>query len=338
MKSINNNRNSETKPKEIFNLRRIIKIFLFIVAASAIAILIVYKISDLINKKSLALQYEPRHFVNLNPASEIDVEKDDGVNVSFCRMAVAPTISPEKSLLLYKPFADYISKALGKQGELMLPVSYLETNNLLRYGRCDIAFGCTYHFILGARDFGLEMPAVPVINGSQEYYSFIITPTSSPAKTLLDLKNKRFASEDILSTTGWLYPAIWLHDHGKNPYDFFSEHLITGSMDNTILAVASGYIDGAAVGSIAYLNMPDDITSKIKIIQKSPPFGSPPVVINPKIDAKTKKQLLKLFLEMHLDKDGLKILSAIGIDQFVEPDESRYNTIREYSKILEAIQ
>ena len=42
--------------------------------------------------------------------------------------------------------------------------------------------------------------------------------------------------------------------------------------------------------------------------------------------------------EMHLDEDGRKILSAIGIDRFVEPDARRYNTIREYSKILEAIQ
>ena len=324
--------------EKIFRFRRIIENFILTCVGSVIAILIIYKVSEIIYQKLLTSRFQPQ-YVNLASHSDIGFEKvlkeDD---MSSFKIAVAPIISPESSLSLYAPLAGYIGKAIGKKGKLLFPSNYLETNNLIRYGQCDIAFGCTYHFVLGARDFGLELLTVPVIRGEQVYYSLIITPKSDTAKTLLDLKGKRFACEDIHSTTGWLYAAIWLNEHGENPFRFFSAHIITGSMDNTIRAVATGYVDCGAVGSIVYQNMPDEIIRKVKVIQKSPPFGAPPVVVNPKMAKETKNKILKAMLEMHNDPEGKKILSSIGIDRFVEPEEKFYDSIRRYVELLEAIE
>ena len=68
--------------------------------------------------------------------------------------------------------------------------------------------------------------------------SFIIVPADSKAQSLLDLRGKRFASCDIISQTGWIYPAIWLLQHGENPREFFAEHIICGSHDRALRAVA----------------------------------------------------------------------------------------------------
>ena len=43
-------------------------------------------------------------------------------------------------------------------------------------------------------------------------------------------------------------------------------------------------------------------------------------------------------LEMHNDPEGKKILSSIGIDRFVEPEEKFYDSIRRYVELLEAIE
>jgi len=88
---------------------------------------------------------------------------------------------------------------------------------------------------------------VPQIKGETTYQSFIVVPQSSSARTLLDLRGKRFASADIISATGWLFPAMTLMHSGEDPNRFFGDHVLTGSHDKSIQAVIDGFVDGAAV-------------------------------------------------------------------------------------------
>ena len=99
--------------------------------------------------------------------------------------------------------------------------TYSETNDLVRYQQCDIAIVCTYPFIRGEKEFGMQALVVPQINGETTYQSIILVPEASRARTILDLRGKRFASADIMSTTGWLFPAMLLMDAGENPRQVF---------------------------------------------------------------------------------------------------------------------
>ncbi len=253
-------------------------------------------------------------------------------NREVLRVAIAPVISPEESLNLYDGLVSLIAEQLGREPVLLQRSSYAEINSLLRHGYCDIAFVCSYAFVEGERDFKLTALAVPVIEGRTTYNSYIIVPVESTAQSLLDLKGMRFASADILSNSGWLYPKCWLQRHNQDPDNFFSEHLFSGSHDRSLRAVATGIVDGAAVDSIVYHYMLDDDPSlgeKIRIVTKSPPFGMPPIAANPDLDAAFRQRIIEVLLDLHKTEEGRKALQPLRIDHFIRPRKGLYDSVRQ---------
>lgn len=248
------------------------------------------------------------------------------------RIAIAPLMSPEKSLELYRDFVSFLGQRLQRTPVCLRRGSSAEVNELIKYNRCEMAVVCSCEFVRGEAEFGMEPLVVPEIDGDVTYHSLILVPSSSKANTLLDLRGRRFASGDVLSATGWLFPSIWLLDHGEDPEVFFGEHLLTGGHDRSVLAVASGYVDGAAVDSLVYEQMVQEdrsIGEKTRVILKSPPFGMPPVVVPRQLAPELKEQLRAVMLKMHTDPDGKKALAPLRIDRFVVPEDGLYDTVRE---------
>jgi phosphonate transport system substrate-binding protein len=273
-----------------------------------------------------------REWVSLKEGNEPAVASDaKSAYRHDIRIAIAPIVSPEKSMEMYAPFINYVGKRLERKPVALYRQTYSETNDLIRYRQCDIAIVCTYPFIKGERDFGLQVVAIPQINGEIAYQSVILVPAASPAKTLFDLRGKRFASADIISTTGWLFPAMLLMDAGENPNRFFGEHIITGSHDRSLQAVLDGFVDGAAVHGLVYSQIVAEDPStlkKVRVLAKSMPFGIPPVVAHPNLDPELKKQILSVLLSMHEDSEGKSILEKLRIDRFVEPGANLFASLR----------
>ena len=71
------------------------------------------------------------------------------------------------------------------------------------------------------------------------------------------------------------------HDAERYAEQFFLEHVQTGSHDRSVLAVARGYVDGAAVHSLVLDPMPEETRRAVRVVQKSPPYGVAPVVTAP---------------------------------------------------------
>jgi len=84
----------------------------------------------------------------------------------------------------------------------------------------------------GKKEFGLKPLVVPVAHGEPVYYSYIIVPKDSPAKTFEDLKGTRFAFSDPQSNTGKLVPTYMLAIRNETPDSFFSTYVFTYAHDN----------------------------------------------------------------------------------------------------------
>ncbi len=72
-----------------------------------------------------------------------------------------------------------------------------------------------------------------------------------------------------------------------------------------------------------------------RIINKSPPYGIPPIVVSKDIDPAIKEKLRSTLLHMHEDKRGREILQNIMIDRFSEANDSLYDSIREMKKVVD---
>jgi len=252
-------------------------------------------------------------------------------NIKPLRVAVASIVSPQGTLDSYSPLLKYLSAQLGRPVELVQRRTYQEVNNLIASGEIDMAFVCTRAYVVGHREFGMELLAAPQVDGQQVYYAYLIVPADSPYQTLEDLRGKVFAFTDPLSNTGYTYPVALLKSKGETPEHFFARYFFTYSHDNAIRAVAEGLADGASVDSIVYtyaIRRDPSLAARTRIIAKSRPFGMPPVVVSPKIRPQTKALLQSILLGMYEDPAGQEALTHLGFDRFVPVKDADYDSVR----------
>lgn len=247
------------------------------------------------------------------------------------RVAAAPVISPVEGYKAYAELAKYLSDYLDHPVEFVTRQSYAEVNLLMNSGDIDVAFVCTYAYVKGQRDFGMELVAAPEVGGRAEYASYIIVPRSSPVADFAHLKGKRFAFSDPMSMSGRLIPLYYLTQLNENAETFFSNHIFTYSHDKAIRAVAGGMVDAAAVDSLVYeafAKEHPEIIQRVKIIQKSESFASPPVVVRPNLDPGLKKKIQEVFLTMDQNAAGRKVLQGLNVDRFINISDDDYNSVR----------
>ncbi len=245
------------------------------------------------------------------------------------RVAVASVVSPKESYIYYNELLDYLSQKLGMRVELEQRKGYREVNKLVLDREVDLAFICGGAYVAASE--GMELLAAPTVYPEPVYYSYIIVPRNSTTRDFSQLRGARFAFTDPLSNSGRYYPVYLLARMNETPSTFFGSYIFTYGHDKSIFAVARGLVDGAAVDSLVwdYLNQTHpEITSKTRIIQRSPPFGIPPVVVPRNLNKTLKMKLRKTLLEMHHDPQGKRILSKIKVREFVPVNDSNYDSIR----------
>ena len=237
--------------------------------------------------------------------------------------------SPARTLVHFSELEAYLSAKLQRPVRLKQRRTYGEINELLAQAKIQMAFTCTGDYIAGRRQFGLDLLAVPIINGKVYYRSYIVVSKASKAKSLADLRGRIFAYTDPLSLTGYIYPAAKIRQMGYREKNFFHQVFYTESHDKSIEAVATGIADGAAVDSLifdALLAASDPAAVKLKVIERSEKFGMPPVVVSPNLDKDVRYKLLKVLLNMAKDPAGRKVLQKLGMDGFALPEPTLYRS------------
>jgi phosphonate transport system substrate-binding protein len=203
---------------------------------------------------------------------------------------------------------------------------------MLKDGRLEAAFVCSGPYVDGHAQFGLELLAAPQAYGKTVYHSYIIVPKDSPVRSFAELRGKRFAFTDPLSNTGKLVPTYMLARMNETPESFFKEFVFTKAHDKSIKAVAQQVVDGAAVDSLIweYLNATTpEFTAQTRILEKSPPYAIPPLVVPRGLAPELKERLREAFLNAHTDPQGREILAKMKIDRFVTIEDAAYDSVRE---------
>ncbi|NJD76886.1 MAG: phosphate/phosphite/phosphonate ABC transporter substrate-binding protein [Candidatus Methanoperedens sp.] len=278
---------------------------------------------------------KPEKKINLSMVQEPDIREGDPA----VKVAIGPVISPKESYIYYEEMIRYISIKINGPVKIIQRHTYQEINELIRNKEIEFAFICSGPYVEGNSDFGMKLLVVPQMYGRTTYNSYIIVPKNSSYNNFSQLRGKRFAFTDPLSSSGTLYPEYLLALINETPDSFFGKDengknnsFFTYSHDYSIIAVAEGLADGAAVNSLVYEYMKKtkpEIISKTQIIETSPAFANPPIVVPKEIDPFLEQRLKDIFINMEKDDKGREILSNIMIDKFVTINDSAYDTIRE---------
>ncbi|MBI5442790.1 MAG: phosphate/phosphite/phosphonate ABC transporter substrate-binding protein [Deltaproteobacteria bacterium] len=272
---------------------------------------------------------EPRRIELESARPAVEVAHPDARPVRF---AVGGMITPKEGMGYYRDFLRYIQEKIGTKVQYVDREGYAEINDMLRSSQLEVAFVCSGPYVYGHEQFGLELLAAPQAYGATVYYSYIIVRKESACRAFTELRGARFAFTDPLSNTGKLVPTYMLARMNETPASFFKEIIFTRSHDKSIKAVAQGIVDAASVDSLIWEYLAatsPELTAKTRILEKSPPYAIPPVVVRRDLAPELKEKLRQAILNAHADPKGQAILRKMRIDRFVVIPDSAYDSVRE---------
>lgn len=169
--------------------------------------------------------------------------------------AYTPVEDPAVYANVFKPFTDHLEKCVGKRTVYFPVQSNAAEIEAMRSGRLHFA-----GFSTGPTGFAVNMAgAVPFAAkglGSEVrgYNLLAIVKASSPFQSLADLKGRKVAHTSPSSNSGNLAPRVLFPERGLTPETDYKP-LMSGGHDKSVLGVASGDYDMAAVASDVFDRM-----------------------------------------------------------------------------------
>lgn len=216
--------------------------------------------------------------------------------------------------------------------------TYAQMNALIKDNKVDVAYVCNSSYTKLNKEKTGKLLAIPIVDGSDKYYSYIIAKKEMKAESILNFKGKIFAFTDPDSNSGTIAPQYFLYNNGVDIKTFFSSSIYTYEHGESIKAVVDGFVDGASVDSIVYSRFgekyPIDI-KKIKVIQKLGPFINSPIVVRSGIPQKQFSALQHSFSIMHLDPYGKTILKKLSLDRFDIPTDQDFSNVAKMVEVIE---
>lgn len=230
-----------------------------------------------------------------------------------------------------REWAEYLSARNGRPVRFVQRPTYWEIMKLLQTGDLDFAWICGGPFVQKRDPEFLKLLVVPVYRGKPLYHSLIIVHRDSPYQEMGDLEGRVFAYSDPQSNSGYLYPQTVLIDQGIRPDSYYRQTLFTFSHAETVEAVADRVADGGAVDSYIWeylwLTRPE-MVGRTRVIQRSPAFGFPPVVVRLDVDDEVVDRMTAALTGMDADPEGGKLLADFKLDGFRTFSSSLFDNIR----------
>ena len=274
------------------------------------------------------------------------------------KIVITAAFVSERGMPVYQKIADYISKKTNHEVNIISNLSYKHSDLLLDKGVVQVGFVCglpyTHKKLIGKQ----ELIAIPIIATQKgkfddtpgyekvpgKYYSYTIVRKDSNIKNWKMLKGKSYVYNDQESNSGYNMPRYKLIKLGAKSWeDYFKKIIVSGSHEESIRMVSEGIVDASSVDSLV-LDFDRHINEKsalnVKVIEALFPEGAgvPPVVMSMNTPVELRKKLKNVFLNMHKDEEGKKILADALLIRFDKPDDSNYDDIRLMEKAAKSVK
>lgn len=256
------------------------------------------------------------------------------------KMALVPSLDTKKLIIDGEKLADLLHKQTGLYYKVSVPTSYAAVISAMGAGNVDVGWLSPLPYVIAHDEYGVNVILTTVRNKSTKYFSAIIARTDTGINKLSDLKGKKFAYGDPVSTSGSIYPKHLIRTSGYNPEKFFSNVIYAGAHDKVVMAVYNKQVDGGAIyGGVVsdarekVVDTIPDVMKKTHVIAKSIEIPNDTVSVrkglSPQLTKKIRDGLMKVASS---DAGRIAVMSLYGIDGFVIAKDSDYDSVRKVAK------
>ena len=251
------------------------------------------------------------------------------------RVGLIPSEDAQAMMRASQQVMDQLAARTGLKVRPFVANDYNGVIEALRSGKLDVAYLGPFSYVLASQIANAEAFAIPVTKktGKPTYQSIIITRQDKGLDSVARLQGKTFAFVDPSSASGHLFPKAGLKGEGVDIDRYFSRVIFSGSHDASILAVANGKVDAAAVADPIF----DNAIAKghvkaedFRIIWRSQPIPESPMAWRKDLDADTKRKVAAALAEIK----GLPWGDRGELNGFAPTNDQAYDVVRQTAKAL----
>lgn len=206
-------------------------------------------------------------------------------------------------------------------------------------GRFDLGWICSTSFVdlsLRAPDPSVQLVGVawvpddPDANGRPVYFSDLVVPPGSSARTLDDLAGCRIGCNDPISLSGHHALRFEIERRGGDPHTF-ADLVFTGSHDASLDAVMAGELDAAVIDSVVRTRRTrsDQAVGSLHVIDRLGPWPVQPLIARSTMNANELATFADALLAANNDPAMQAELEAAALTGFVGVDADHYEPVRQ---------
>ncbi len=254
---------------------------------------------------------------------------------SELRVGLIPSEDAQAMMRASQQVMEQLEQKTGLKVKPFVANDYNGVIEAMRSGKIDVAYFGPFSYVLAAQMANAEAFAIPVSkkSGQSSYQSIIISKKGNGPTSVAQLQGKTFAFVDPSSASGHLFPKAGLKGEGVDTDKYFSRVIFSGSHDASIMAVAHGKVDAAAVASPIFQTAVAKGHVKaedFQVIWTSQAIPESPMAWRKGLDADTKQKVAAALAEIK----GLPWGDRGVLNGFEATNDAAYNVVRDTAKAL----
>lgn len=241
-------------------------------------------------------------------------------------------------------FRSDMSEALGIEVEELEGADYSVGIEALKAGKLDVLLVSPMSYYQAKKIAGAEPLVTTTSMGQEEYKTlFVVGKDDTTTQSLADLKGKSFAFVDPASSSGYMYPKAKLvkelsldPNQLENPGYFFDTVAYSGKHDSSLMGVAKGDYDAAAVAGQVITSLVDAEMIQegdIRVIGETETIPNALFVVRSDLPAETKAALKDFYLTYE-NEEYFETFYGSKEVRFTEAKDEDYEVVQEMVEIL----
>lgn len=259
-------------------------------------------------------------------------QKQKVIDKKIYTFGIHPLHNPKYLFEVYQPLVDYLNNNLkNKNIEIKLEASrnYDFFNQKLFSREFDFALPNPYQTIK-ALEVGYKVFAK--MGDDENFRGIFLVRKDSGIKNFEDIKGKKISYPASTALAATILPQYFLYEN-KIDINKDIENIYVGSQESSIMNVYLKQSDVAATWPPpweSFIKQRPEIANEVEIIWQTKNLPNNSLVARDDLPAQLVEEIAMLFIQLHENEEGKKILEKIVLSKFEIANENTYKVVKDF--------
>lgn len=245
-------------------------------------------------------------------------------------MVIFPRRNVKLTHRMFRPMADYLSRALDRKVQLKTPKDFQSFWEVLDKGEFDLVHLNQYHYIVSSDKHGYQAILKNVEFGSPTMRGVIMVRTDSGIESVEDLRGKKILfGGGPRAMQSYIIPTWLLHNAGLKKGDY--QEVFAKNPPNALIATYHRQADAAGVGNVvARLNVVKNSINveKLKTLLEGPALPQLVWAVKKTMPDNLKQRIQEKLSQLVTHPAGQEVLDKAQLTGLLVAEDHEYDLYR----------